>query len=312
MGLDAILVGEKLPYKSRRIFALSSGELIRFPSTFRAATSVGFWLPLPSMALVKDQSLGRSVTELRLDRTRDHDLFFAWLMSFLFLASALHQAARFSGDRGASLQFLKATRASLMRFLHSSLHHGRHDSGLGFGNGLRLRKCRLLEMRISRVKIGKADTGSDIEENERSLRAFDRSEFQGPHFLSSRIHAGALLVDLVGVASSVKRTGRWSLPMNGPREAVVPRASREEERVKSIVEALPEDGLTLVPRSTGVMRHASWLVRRASATALPALLMVHPSSHRLWWPLKSPATTNRLSRLNKNWMSSKSQFPFGT
>ncbi len=175
-------------------------------------------------------------------------------MVLLFLASALHQAALLSDDKGESLQALKALLVSLTRDLQSSFHHGLLGSALALGSGFRLRKCLVLEAIISLLKVKSAKLESDIERKETSLRAFDKSVFHGSHFFSSRIQAGDLLVDLVGVAFRIEMTGRWSLPIKGPTEIVAPRASREDVKIRWMVEALPLDRSTLVPKSKGVSK----------------------------------------------------------
>lgn len=80
-------------------------------------------------------------------------------------------------------------------------------------------------------------------------------------------------------ACRVVMIGKWSLYRYGPNLIVAVAASPGDVKVRSIVKALSDKGLTLVPRSVGVMRQAlcSWI--KASLIERPALLGLVPVSH---------------------------------
>lgn len=70
------------------------------------------------------------------------------------------------------------------------------------------------------------------------------------------IHVGGRPLDLLAAAFWVVMTGKWSLPRYGPSLIVSVTASPGDVKVRSIVEFLPVDGSTLVPKSMGVMMQA--------------------------------------------------------
>ncbi|EFX70791.1 hypothetical protein DAPPUDRAFT_112391 [Daphnia pulex] len=123
--------------------------------------------------------------------------------------------------------------------------------------------------------------GPDFESSRSS-----RSAFQVGHFDFSNIHVGGLFGARMGSAFSVVMMGRWSLPEKGPMEEVAFRARRDKEMMRSIVEGVSDNGLTLVPGSFGVTIAASVITVQMD---LPAVLSVLLDSHWLWWALKSPA-----------------------
>ncbi|EFX76759.1 hypothetical protein DAPPUDRAFT_106661 [Daphnia pulex] len=108
--------------------------------------------------------------------------------------------------------------------------------------------------------------------------------------LHSWFHHGTLRQD--GGLSQRSSWAIWPLEgsMKGQRKVEAFRARLDDEIMRSMVDDFPEDGLILVPRSSGVMIVASRWSVIAAKMDLPARFSVELDSHKLWWALKSPAT----------------------
>lgn len=77
----------------------------------------------PNIAFVNDHIFYCPFTELRSVATRDQACFFAWMVTFLFRASALFHAKRFEEESGEFLHALKAFERAQRhgRKLHSTM-----------------------------------------------------------------------------------------------------------------------------------------------------------------------------------------------
>lgn len=104
--------------------------------------------------------------------------------------------------------------------------------------------------------------------------------FQSDHFLSFNRHLETLSGFLRGTAWKEDKIGRWSLPKNGPVVIEAPCDKSADTMVRSIVDALPLEGLTLVPRSGVVRSEARGWSRRAWNTQLPALFLLDDEFHQ--------------------------------
>lgn len=102
-----------------------------------------------------------------------------------------------------------------------------------------------------------------------------------------------------GVAPSSVKTGKLSLPSDGPTEIVVSKARDADKKVRSRVVVWPVDGSCLVAESSGVMRTALGWSSRTEFIDLPHLLVTVLLSHSELWALKSPATTKELFLFNR-------------
>ena len=237
--------------------------------------------PFPSMLLVKVQRRGWSCGP-RFEMKEDQASFFALMMCLFFRASAFFHSVLRCSDVGDLHQFLSAIRAFFTSVLHSAFHQGRDGSEFLARDGFDFLKHFSFAPFNPVMNAVVAASGFWISENLSSMSAVSMRWFQSPHLFSLMIHLGGCLEIRAGVVLSVRIMGRWSLPRLGPIEIVAEEASSDDVIVRSIVDIFPLAGSILVPRSVGVMRHMSWLLRMVSKMVFPAVLAVALLSHTSW------------------------------
>ena len=114
-----------------------------------------------------------------------------------------------------------------------------------------------------------SETFKRLEEERRD----SRSLFQVDHLLLKKVQLGGRLEEWGRFNERLMNSGRWSLfQVHGPGVTSIEEEIEEEEKVKSIVEILAEEGHIRVPRFLGVLRQTEFKSERERKILLPHLL----------------------------------------